>query len=141
MFTRDYVLRQIHQLVKALAEISVKRKSEELEEARALLTETIQGITGMDLIRLRSADKEEVLAFCADGIPSKSELMSGVADLLVEDAEVSRLQGDIDAARKSWLRSQWLYEAAASSGGILPYDLHDRLANVEELLRTFQSTP
>ena len=117
MITRDYVMRQIHQLVQALAQVLLHRRGQSGEMAQAILEAAVTDFTGLSLEHIRSLDRSGLLALCSpDGI-TNGELAVPLADLLREDAD-----------ERTLVRARWLYEAALDAGSVVPVDIHDRIA-------------
>jgi len=123
MITRDFILRQIHQLVQALAQVLLHRQAGARDEALEVLETSIQEVTGVGLDRLRGMNREELIALCGTGDQFSAEKAAAMADLLHEDE-------DLEGRR----RSLWLYEAALEAGAPLPLDVFDRMASLREAL-------
>ena len=121
MITRDFLLRQIHQLVQALAVVLFHKKGARYEQAQEVLSEAVKETLDVRLETLRKLPREEVLALCATGEALSSEKAVALADLLRED--------ETDAGRE---RARWLYEAALEAGGTVPFDVHERIAALRE---------
>ena len=117
MITRDFLLRQIHQLVQALATVFFHKRAEQYGQAQEVLTEAVEETLGLPLDQLRQLPREDVLALCATGSAFSPEKAVALADLLRED--------EAAAGRE---RALWLYEAALDSGGTVPFDVHERMA-------------
>lgn len=116
MISRDFILRQVHQLVQALAQVLLHRRAGQHDEAEVALEAVLGEVFGLSAEQLRALDRPQLLARCTpDGIFS-SELAVALADLLREDRAM--------AGRE---RALWLYEAALASGGAVPFDVHDRI--------------
>jgi hypothetical protein len=116
MITRDFILRQIHQMVQALAQVLIHRQAGQLEEAQEALERSLGEVTGVAMPRLRHLTREELLALCGVGRDFVPDKAAALADLLYEDS-------DPDGRR----RALWLYEAALESGATLPIDVQDRV--------------
>ncbi|GMQ82122.1 MAG: hypothetical protein BMS9Abin05_1565 [Rhodothermia bacterium] len=136
MITRDYILRQVQQMVEALAQVSLKRQAQEYHIAQDILAQTIQEITGTDSERVRNMSIGELLRVCRLDTEFSSDKAVGLADLLREDGFVQDALGNQEVAKESWKRSIWLYEAVSESGGIVPIDLDYRLTQLYSLLQT-----
>ena len=117
MITRDFLLRQIHQLVQALAVVLFHKKAAQYDQAQEALTEAVEEALDVRFEELRQLPRDEVLALCATGGTLSSEKAVALADLLRED--------ETEAGRE---RALWLYEAALDSGGTVPFDIHERIA-------------
>lgn len=121
MITRDFILRQIHQMVQALAQVLFHRQAGQRMEAQETLEQSLEEVTGLDLARLRALDREELLALCGPGPDFSAEKAAAMADLFFEDED--------PAGRE---RALWLYEAALDAEATLPMDIYDRLAVLRE---------
>ncbi|HEX7070188.1 MAG TPA: DUF6483 family protein [Rhodothermales bacterium] len=117
MITRDFILRQIHQMVQALAQVLIHRQAGQLEEAKEALERSLQDVTGLEMQRLRRLSREELLALCGAGKEFSPDKAAALADLFYEDS-------DPDGRR----RALWLYEAALESNATLPMDMQQRVA-------------
>ena len=136
MITRDYILRQVQQMVNVLAQVSLKRQTQEYHIAQDILAQTIQEITDADPERVRNMTIEELLDVCGRDSEFSSDKAVGLADLLKEDGFVQDALGNHEVAKESWKRSIWLYEAVSGSGGVVPIDLDHRLTQLYALLQT-----
>lgn len=117
MITRDFILRQIHQIVQALSKVLFHRQAGRHAEAQEVLETSLQDVTGLDPDRLRRLTREELLALCGTGGEFSAEKAAALADLLYEDADPAGRQ-----------RALWLYEAALHAEAPLPFDVYDRIA-------------
>ncbi|HLA63049.1 MAG TPA: hypothetical protein VK610_01370 [Rhodothermales bacterium] len=111
MIERDFILRQVAQLVQALAAVLFRKKAGETVAAQQLLDDTLTDATGLPLMHLRHLDFRELLDLClSPGGEFSSERAVALADLLREDADV---HGREQANR--------LYTAARNAGGTVPW--------------------
>ena len=117
MITRDFLLRQIHQLVQALAVVLFHKKAAQYDQAQEALTEAVEEALDVRFEELRQLPRDEVLALCTTGGTLSPEKAVALADLLRED--------ETEVGRE---RALWLYEAALDSGGTVPFDIHERIA-------------
>lgn len=136
MITRDYILRQVQQMVAALAQVVLKRDAEEYHLAKDIVSRSIQEITDSALDKVRRMSEEELTDICSQQGVFYSEKAIALADLLREDGFLQDSTGNYDAATDSWTRSVWLYEKASGSGGIVPINLQDRLDELRTLLHS-----
>jgi hypothetical protein len=114
--SKDYIVRQINQLVQALSTVLGRRGSATEAEIERILSDSIESATEYDLSRLRQAGRDDVMAICSPNSAFRAELAVTLADLLA-----------LDSDRRSRERAIWLYEAAAQSGGVLPHDITERI--------------
>jgi len=127
MITRDFLLRQIHQMVQALATVLLHRQAGQHDQALEALAASLQEVTGFDPERLRRLSRHEILALCGTGSGFSPPKAAALADLLYEDID--------PAGRK---RALWLYEAALEAGAALPLNIQDRLAMLREEINASQ---
>lgn len=121
MIERDFVLRQVAQLVQALAAVVAGKRGGDAAGAQAALADGLRQSTGLDLGALRAMSRAEVEALVTeDGLVSAEKAVA-LADLLREDA---------DPAGRA--RARWLYETALAAGGPVPIDVQDRIAALPE---------
>jgi len=136
MITRDFILRQVQQMVAALSRVMLRREAMEYHMAQDILSQTIQEVTGSDVEKVRNMTAEDLLDLCSVNEVFYSDKAVALADLLREDGFLQDAAGQLDAATLSWTRSVWLYEAASSAGGTVPLDLPSRLAELRALLQS-----
>ena len=116
MITRDYILRQIRQLVQALSLVLFHRREREFDVAQTVLENTLVDALGLPIDRLLTLDREALLALCSRDGALHGELTVAIADLL-------RLHDSAEADE----RARWLYRAALDVGAAVPMDLEDFL--------------
>ncbi|HAY37215.1 MAG: DUF6483 family protein [Rhodothermales bacterium] len=114
MFTRDYIMRQIHQLVHVLSIVLLKRNSDKPEEVRHVLDTALNEQFGHSLPDFLSMDKESLLSTCSSGDHFYEGLAVALADLLKEE-------GSPDGVRRAF----WLYQAVMATGGTVPLHIHE----------------
>ena len=122
MIQRDFILRQIQQLVQVLAQVLTHKAAREAEPAQDAIASGLREALGLDLDALRALSREELTARCApDGELSDGRAVI-VADLLREDA-------DAEGRR----RARWIYEAVLAHGAdAVPFDIHARIASLPD---------
>ena len=101
MFTRDYIMRQIHQLIQVLLQVLFQKQRQEPEEARAILNEGLRTAFDLDLDGLCALRQTEVIALVSPSGAFHPALAVALADLLREEVT-------FEAAERAF----WLYEAA-----------------------------
>lgn len=114
--SRDFVMRQIQQLVQALATLVGKRLEDPDVNFGQEAADAVASATGMPLDALRAASREEVIAACEREGAFNVDIAVPLADLL---------SADDDAASR--IRAAWLYEEAMRVGAAVPFDVHERL--------------
>jgi len=134
MITRDFLMRQIHQMTQALAQVLFKKQVADHDAVQELLEMTLEQVTGFSLAQIRRLSQDELLGLCAaDGIVHGDKALA-LADLLIEAAAMQERRDQNEAAYASRERALWLYEAAMQAGGTLPLDIHERLAGLRAQL-------
>ncbi|MDT0630982.1 hypothetical protein [Rubrivirga litoralis] len=116
MVQQDVILRQVQQLAQALALALFHKRAEQPEQAQEALAAGLAGALGLELEALCRLPREDVLARCLPDGARSDESALAVADVLRET----------DSAA-GWRRALWLYEAVLSSGGAVPFDVHERI--------------
>ncbi len=118
--SRDYVMRQVHQLARALATALGKRNAMADVELERTISDAVVAVTGVDLAQLRRASREELVEMCTRDGAFNTDIALGIAELLMVD-------GSADLSE----RALWLYQESLRVGGTLPHDIHDRIANLQ----------
>jgi len=113
---KDYILRQVHQLVQALAAVLFNKKAGRQELAEDHLTQALRQVFKRDLNQLGTMSRDELVNLCSPGGAWSGDLALALADLLREDDAPDSLE-----------RAAWLYEAALESGDLVPLDVHQRI--------------
>lgn len=132
MITRDFLLRQLHQLTQALVQVLAKKQQGQHEEARQMAEAAVAELAGTD--RLYTLSRADLLALCTSDGHLNADMAVALADLIRESAPPGagdQLDGQADdEARLLRERALWLYEAALQSGETVPLDIHDRMAGL-----------
>ena len=129
MITRDFIVRQIHQLAQVLAVVLLHKRAGRQEEAQQTIAEGLEDALGLSLAALYDLDRASLLARCTSGTTFFPEKALALADLLREDA-----------TRAGRERALWLYEAARDAGEIVPLDIDARIADLRQSLEPPAST-
>ena len=129
MFTRDYILRQIQQLVAVLARVLLLRNSgqpkELLDEVRVGLADNELGAALHDAI-----PREDLIALCSTESGFSCEKALALADLLREKGYAEQ-ELQMEDWSRSLLHALWLYEHIASlPNAIVPIDMADRISSL-----------
>lgn len=112
-------MRLVHQLAQALATVLAHKRAGASDHSFELLSEALSEATGASLERIRGADRDAVLQLCTYANAFSGEMAAAVASLLMED--------DHPASRH---RALWLYEECLSAGGVVPFDVYERIAEL-----------
>lgn len=121
MIERDVLLRQVSDMVRALAAVVAGKRAGQHDEAQQELADGVERALGVTLVDLRRMSEAEVQALVTeDGLVSAEKAVA-LADLLREDE---------DPAGRT--RARWLYEWARDAGGPVPFDVEDRIADLAD---------
>lgn len=123
MIERDFVLRQVQQLVQVLAQVLLHKRDQQDDRAQTTLAQGIEGVLGLSLDGVRGLSREDLLAACAAEGQLSGDKAVAVADLLREDEAAS-----------GRVRALWLYEAALASGEAVPFDVYERMEALRETI-------
>jgi len=119
MFQQDFIVRQVQQLARVLAQVLFHKKAGQPDEAQTIMAEELENVLGLDLAALHILSREDLLDLCSPGGALAGEKAVAVADLLREDEAAAGQQ-----------RALWLYEEALASGAAVPFDIHERIARL-----------
>lgn len=108
VFSRDFMMRQIQQLVQVLLQVMLKKQQDRPEEARSILNEGLKATFDQDLDSLLAMDQGEFMALCSPRNAFHAELAVALADLLREDASAEAHD-----------RAEWLYKETIQHGAAL----------------------
>ena len=122
MITRDYLMRQIHQLIQALQLALFHKRSQADHLVQAVLDRALMDVTGFTLERIRGLERHALIAMCTTNGQFQADLAIAIADLLREDP-----------APGARARARWLYEAALQTSATVPVDIHDRIDGLPRL--------
>lgn len=125
MITRDFLLRQIQQAVQVLARVLYNKNAGAYDEAQQILVNGLQELTGWNIDELRRASLGVLRSICEAGGAFSADKAIPLADLLREDASAEGRR-----------RALWLYEAVVAAGQTVPFDVHDRIRALREILQT-----
>jgi hypothetical protein len=135
MITRDFILREIQQLVAVLARVFLLRGTGQKQE---ILNEISLGLTNCDLgAALRDElPREDLISLCTSSAGFSFEKALALADLLRERGYTEK-----ELNRGSWcysmLHALWLYEHISSlPNSIRPLDIGERILALRQELAT-----
>ena len=121
MFERDFILRQVAQMVQALAAVLSRRREGDGAGAQDALADGVQMALGRSLDDLRALSQMETEALVTEDGRVSAEKAVALADLLREDVEVD-----------GRVRARWLYGLALEVGGPVPFDVQARIEALPE---------
>jgi hypothetical protein len=108
---RDFLMRQIQQLVQVLLQVVTRRRQGDYEEAQSILNEGLEATFSADLDTLLTMEKDDFMALCSPSNAFHAGLAIALADLLREETTVRADE-----------RARWLYEASIATGAALSLD-------------------
>jgi len=108
---RDFLMRQIQQLVQVLLQVVTRRRQGDYEEAQSILNEGLEATFNADLDTLLTMEKDDFMALCSPSNAFHAGLAVALADLLREETTVRADE-----------RARWLYEASIATGAALSLD-------------------
>jgi len=108
---RDFLMRQIQQLVQVLLQVVTRRRQGDYEEAQSILNEGLEATFHADLDTLLTMEKDDFMALCSPSNAFHAGLAVALADLLREETTVRADE-----------RARWLYEASIATGAALSLD-------------------
>ena len=132
MFTRDFILRQIHQLTQVLARVMLLKSQQHPTEAFQEINQAFSGTPGLEPFLRLDLTREEVLEPCISESAFSADMGLALADLLWEKALLFADQTGPDATAYRQY-ALWLYETAAvQKNATVPLDLYQRIAWLRE---------
>jgi hypothetical protein len=135
MFQRDYVLRQIQQLIQVLELVIFKRKADQFEEASDVLNGALKDLFGLDVDEIAGLSDSDVVALCTSGGQLVSDKALVLAEILEEEGQARELRGTSLMAPLYFAKALALYEAGlGASGAALPLDIYDRIRTLKSLV-------
>lgn len=132
MITRDYLLRQIQQMVQVLARVFSLKSNQQHEEAVEVIDQAFRDIPGLEDLFRPDLSRDELLDLCRTEDGFYANKAAALADLLSEKASLL----DHKEERKiHFQRSLWLYEAALSQEDVaVRLDIYEHIAWIKEQL-------
>ncbi|MDE2996934.1 MAG: hypothetical protein OXT73_09400 [Bacteroidota bacterium] len=105
---RDFLMRQIQQLIQVLMQVLFKKQEGQHEEARTILSEGLVANFDTDLDALLAMDQSAFMELCSPSNAFHAGLAVALADLLREEPTAAAAE-----------RAYWLYEASLEKGAAL----------------------
>ena len=119
---RDFIMRQIQQLVQVLLQVLFNKQQGNHDEARSILDEGLKSTFDADLDDLLSMNRDTFMDLCSPSSAFHAGLAVALADLLREEGTFPALQ-----------RARWLYQASISTGAAVSLDTPEWLSGPEGL--------
>lgn len=130
MIQRDFIMRQIQQLVQVLAQVIFLKSINQYEEAREVIQTAIEGVFGQNTVALIKLSDTELLSLCETQDGLNAEFALALADLLYEE---SLLNHDEETALDAGRRALFLYEKVVTLQKVLPLQAVDKMAALNDL--------
>lgn len=134
MIQKDFVLRQIQQLVQVLVQV-IQRKDEGREaEALALLDQSLLESLDMKIDDLLVLEKPALLALCSSEGRLSADLALVLAELLEERGYMLEKSEPTATAQQCFRRALDLYEAIVATATAVPIDVYERISRLKGLV-------
>ena len=134
MIQKDFVLRQIQQLVQVLVQV-IQRKDEGREaEALALLGQSLLESLDMQIDDLLDLDKPGLLALCSSEGRLNADLALVMAELLEESGYLLEKREPNATAQECFRKALDLYEAIVATASAVPIDVYERISRLKGLV-------
>jgi hypothetical protein len=117
---RDFLMRQIQQLVQVLLQVLFNKQEGNHEVARSVLDEGLKSTFKADLNELLTMERKTFMELCSPSNSFHAGLAVALADLLREEGTDPALQ-----------RARWLYEASIATGAAVSLDALEWLSGPE----------
>lgn len=132
MIERDYLMRQIQQLVRVLQQVLFHRQQGQLDEAHRTIQQAIEELDEERGGPLQQRSLREVVQFCRRDGTFQSDLATSIADLLKEEGDILAEQAMEREARESYARALLLYRRAMrEDDATLPLNVGTMLSDLE----------
>ena len=134
MITRDFILRQIQQLVQVLARAIFLKSQNQPQHALEVINEALEATPELRSLLISGLLREDVLAPCLTESGFAPDKALALADLMCEKARLMQAQGEIDV-HSYFEYALWLYEAAMQDKrAALPLDITIRLDELRAIV-------
>lgn len=134
MFQRDYILRQIQELIQVIARIMDLRIEGSYEKAHSHIENALASIWNVhrnDLVELSS---EQLKELCIVEGAFHTQFAIALADILKEDGVIYEEEGKFFHARDSFAQALSINELVLSHSNEIPFDLYDRISTLKEAI-------
>jgi hypothetical protein len=133
MFQRDYLMRQIQQMMQVITQVLFHRRNDRPDEALEIIDTAFSDLPALEKLLRPGLSRDEVLETCGGATGLNSDYAVVVADVLRERGSILSEDG---SRGRTWLRyALWLYEAALAEGGsAVPWNVHEQMAQLKEMI-------
>lgn len=132
MIQRDFVLRQIQQLVQALAYVLQLKSVGKTEEAIEAVDNGLRETFGDRMVAFQDLSADELLKWCSTEGALNADLAFAVAEMLEEKGNLLA-DGPPSKAQHYYQLSLSLYEKLTASGSAVPFDIYERIERLRNL--------
>lgn len=116
MIRRDWFKRQVEILAQALGVVLGLKQKGDIQASVAAIETAIQQAFGLSGKLALALPLEELISFACRGVKPSAELLSGLAKLFSEWADLLEASGSADQATLARERAKALSERAAAAG-------------------------
>jgi len=142
MIRRDYLVRMVQELTQAFARILFLKKSQEYARAAQEIENVLTRFWNLTPEQLKALSVERWIELTQHEEGSMGEKLVALADLLREQAELYRLEGNEPEGQRSAPLSLGLYvEAALTPGAIISVELLDKIGGLVETTKGSRLPP
>ncbi|MFK7845665.1 MAG: hypothetical protein AB8G77_10215 [Rhodothermales bacterium] len=136
MIQKDFVLRQIQQLVQVMARVLQLKTEGFFEEAADELDIALNETLDTSVKELLTMTEEEILLLCTRDGQLNADIALVLAELLEETDELAvdhalSFENEQHNQEKGARGALFLYKALVSSGKAVPFDIYDRISRLE----------
>lgn len=139
MLTRDYLLRMISSLARALAKVLLHKEAKQYDQAMEELQQAGKQLLGMNLLFLSSLSDEELIALLKLSERFDVEKCLAAAELLREQSEIQTLTGKENEGARSAMKSLSLFtELVQYEKEALPQEYFEKIESLIQALSRFE---
>ncbi len=133
MITRDFILREIQQMVAVLIRVLKLREADQQEEIVLEINNGLVGI-GLDPLLRDNLNRDDIIAACTVGNEFQFEKALALADLLREKGYAEKELG-LDNYKQPLTHALWLYEHIISlPNSTVHWDMPQRIDALQDEL-------
>ena len=130
MIQKDFVLRQIQQLLQVMAHVLQLKREGRQVEAQTEIDNVFLETFGQGINELLELEASALTALCTSSGTLNADMVLVFAELFEEEGEMRHAIGETAIARKCFQKGLELYEAMVASGAAVPIDVYDRITRL-----------
>lgn len=134
MFQRDYILRQIQELIQVIARIMDLRIEGAYEEAHSSLENALASIWNIHRSDLVELTADQLKELCIVEGAFHTQFAVALADLLKEDGLLYEEEGKFFHAKDSFKQSLVINKLVLAHSKEIPFDIYERISLLEEAI-------